>query len=331
MTNTPPDAAAGTSPAAAGGIGHLPLALFAAPMGLGGLGLAWREAGRVLGAPALVGEAVLALAGLVWVGLFALHLLRAGRHPQMLAGDLRHPIRSAFLGAITIGLMLIAGGLGPHAPGLAVAVWGVAVGAHLAIGVWTVRGLLVAPREAATLTPPLLIPLVGNIVAPVVGCRLGFVEVSWALFGLGALLWAMIQPSILHRIATGPSMPDRLKPTLGILLAPPAVGSVAFAELTGGFGPGPSAVYGLAAFVAAVLLTLVPMFRRIPFAISWWGWTFPAAAFAVATIGFGRDHPGLAPALVGWLVLIGATAIVALVAVATLRAAAAGRLLVPEH
>jgi tellurite resistance protein len=40
-------------------LAHLPLARFSAPMGVGGLGLAWREAGRGLGAPALVGEGLL--------------------------------------------------------------------------------------------------------------------------------------------------------------------------------------------------------------------------------------------------------------------------------
>lgn len=312
------------------GIAHLPLPLFAAPMGIGGLGLAWREAGHALGAPALIGEAVLLLAGLVWLGVTALHIVRATCHPEMLAGDLKHPIRSAFAGAVTIGLMIVAGGLVPHAPSAAADIWLVAVVAHLFIGIWTVRGLLTAPREATTLMPPLLIPMVGNILAPVIGAKLGYTDLSWALFGLGALLWVLIQPSILHRIATGPMMPDKLKPTLAILLAPPAVGTVALANLTQGFGPGPLAIYGLAAFVAAVLVTIVPIFRRAPFAMSWWGYTFPAAAFSVATSGFVAAHPMSAGPIIAWIVLLVATAVVTLVSVKTLSAAASGHLLQPE-
>jgi len=329
--STPTPAATGGAPqAAAGGLAHLPLPLFAAPMGIGGLGLAWREAWHVLGAPGFVGEQGLLLAGLTWLVVAGLHVVRATRHPQALAGDLKHPIRSAFVGAITIGLMIVAGGFIPYAKGIASGLWLVAVAAHLAIGIWTVRGLLTAPREAATLTPPLLIPLVGNILAPVIGAKLGFVELSWALFGLGALLWVLIQPSIINRIATGPTMPDRLKPTLVILLAPPAVGSIALAHLTQGFGAGPSAIYGLAAFVAAVLVTIVPTFRRIPFAMSWWGYTFPSAAFSVATSAFTGAHPSGVATLVSWGVLLTATAIIATVVVATLKAAASGHLLQPE-
>ena len=86
---------------------HLPLALFAAPMGIGGLGLAWRAAGDVLGVPTFIGEVLLLLAGLVWLVVTGLQILRATCHPEALAGDLRHPIRSAFAGALTIGLMLV--------------------------------------------------------------------------------------------------------------------------------------------------------------------------------------------------------------------------------
>ncbi|MDK9698155.1 MAG: SLAC1 anion channel family protein [Siculibacillus sp.] len=330
MTTTTPAAAGGAHHAGPASFAHLPLPLFAVPMGIGGLGLAWREAGHVLGAPAIVGELLLLLTGLLWVLIVVLHAMRAARHPQALGGDLKHPIRSAFVGAVTIGLMIVAGGFIPYARGVASALWLVAVVAHLGIGVWTVRGLLTAPREAATLTPPLLIPMVGNILAPVIGAKLGFVELSWALFGLGSLLWVLIQPSIISRIATGPTMPDRLKPALVILLAPPAVGSIALANLTDGYGAGPSAIYGLAAFVAAVLLTITPIFRRVPFAISWWGYTFPSAAFSVATTGFGHSHPSVAIAVVSWLVLVATTAIIATVAVATLKAAVSGHLLMPE-
>jgi tellurite resistance protein len=49
----------------AAGLHHLPLPLFAAPMGIGGLGLAWRQAAHGLGAPAAIGEALLLAAGIV--------------------------------------------------------------------------------------------------------------------------------------------------------------------------------------------------------------------------------------------------------------------------
>ncbi|MBR0681225.1 C4-dicarboxylate ABC transporter [Roseomonas eburnea] len=312
------------------GLQHLPLPLFAAPMGIGGLGLAWREAAHVLGAPGVVGEALLLAAGLAWLLIVGLHLLRMLRHPEAIGGDLRHPVRSAFAGAATIGLMILAGGLLPYARDAAAAIWLVAAGAHVAIAVWTVRGLIRAPREAASLTPPLLIPLVGNILAPVIGAKLGFDVLSWMLFGLGALLWVLLQPLLLGRLITGPALPARLRPTLAILLAPPSVGALALAGLTHGFGTAPLIALGLAVFIALVLLSLLPDLASGPFAMSWWGWTFPSAAFAIALQQAAAAHPVAWQAPLLWAVLVAASAILAVVAGATLRAAAQGHLLRPE-
>lgn len=309
---------------------HLPLPLFAAPLGVGGVGLGWREAARYLGAPAFIGETLIALAGALWVMLVFLHVTRAVRHPGALASDLRHPVRSAFAGAASIGLMIVSGGLAPYAFDLACGLWLVAVTLHVAIGVWMVRGLLVSARDTSALSPPLLIPLVGNVLAPSFGVALGYETLSWVLFGVGALLWAMVQPLILQRIILGPKMPVRLQPTLVILLAPPAVGALALARLTHGFGPGPLILLGLGAFLALVFATLVPVFARMPFALSWWAWTFPTAAFAMSTLAFANDHPHPAARAAAWALLLLASAIVTLVAGLTVREIWAGRLLQPE-
>ena len=184
---------------------HLPLALFAAPLGLGGLGLAWREASRGLGAPGWIGEGILAVAAGLWCALAVLHLLRLARHPEALGADLRHPVRAAFTGAVTITLMVLAGGLAPYSAAGASALWGLAVAGHLVIAAWTVRGLLLAPKDASTLTPPILLPLVGNIVAPIFGPAIGFPIASAMLFGVGAALWLMLQPLLLGRLIHGRS------------------------------------------------------------------------------------------------------------------------------
>jgi tellurite resistance protein len=231
-------------------LAHLPHALFAAPMWIGGLGLAWREAAQGLGAPRMIGEVLLLVAGVLWVLIVALHGARLLRHPAALAADLEHPVRLAFAGAVTIGVMIIAGGLAPHARDLASVLWLVAVAGHVAVAGWTLRGLLVAPREAATPTPPLLMPQVGNILAPILGVGLGHPVLSWMMFGIGALLWLMLQLPLLGRLISGTVLPPRLRPTLAILLAPPAAGAVALAALTGGFGPGPLGLSGLAVLLA---------------------------------------------------------------------------------
>ncbi|TCT02932.1 SLAC1 anion channel family protein [Aquabacter spiritensis] len=309
---------------------HLPLALFAAPMGLGGAALAWREAARIFGAPAAIGETLVAVTLFVWLLVAGLQLVRIVGAPGALVADLRHPVRSAFAGAATIGLMTVAGGLLPYAPSAAAAIWLVAVAVHLVIGVWMFRGLLSLPREAAALTPPLLIPLVGSVVAPIMGVPLGFETLSWVLFGVGGLLWILVQSLIFGRIVTGPSLPEPLRPTLVILLAPPAAATVALAKLTHGFGPAPLILFGLAVFIAAVLASMAGRFARVPFSVSWWAWTFPTSLFAATLLLLAEAHRSVWTSGLAWIALLAASGVLLKVSLATIAAARSGALLRSE-
>ena len=299
---------------------HLPLPLLAMPMGSGGVGLAWRAAHEHLGAPQVVGEALLAFTAVLWCAVVALQALRVLRHPQAVLAELRHPVRVAFAAAPTIGLMIVSAFLHPYAPALGAALWAVAVALHLLVAMLLLRRILAGRGEVAMLAPPLMIPLVGNILAPALGARMGFVDLSWMMFGIGMFLWLAVQPLLLHRLVAGPALPPPLRPSLVILLAPPAVGALALIALMGQL-----AFIGLALLVAAVLLSLAGELARIPFALPWWGVTFPSAAFAAMLCAAGF------PAWLCWPAVLGATALTAWVAGRTLVAARAGAFFRPEH
>ncbi len=136
----------------AAGLRHLPLALFAAPMGLGALGHAWREAHVTRAAPAVMGEALLLLACLAWLALACLHGARALRHPDALVADLHHPVGACFAAAASIGMFLVAGFLAPHAPALAAPLW-LALLAATAIVAAVSVGRLRAARAGAFRRP----------------------------------------------------------------------------------------------------------------------------------------------------------------------------------
>ncbi len=305
-------------------LAHLPLVLLAAPMGLGGVGLAWRQAATSLGAPPAIGEAVLALTAPLWLLVVALHVLRALRHPAAMLAELRHPVRAAFVAAPTIGLMLLSAAAFPYLPRFAAMLWVLASALHLLVAMLLLRRILGGGGDAAMLAPPLLLPFVGSIVAPVFGPRMGFIDASWMMFGVGCLLWLVVTPLLLHRLLAGPPLPPALKPSLVILLAPPALGAVAVAELSGTIGGLALAFAGVALLIAAVLLSLAADFARLPFTPGWWGTTFPTAAFAAMLMALGA-HPAL-----GWAALLVTTALTAWVAWRTLRAAQAGALTRPE-
>jgi tellurite resistance protein len=312
--NDAPVAPAATRPT----LEHLPFPLLAMPMGTGGVGLAWRQAQASFGAPAAIGEALLAFTTLLWIAVVALHLLRALRHPAAVAAEARHPVRVAFLAAPTIGLMIVSAFAYRHAPALGAVLWGAAVALHLCVAMLLLRRILSGVGEIAMLAPPLMIPLVGNILAPVFGAPMGFLPLSWMMFGIGLVLWLAVLPLLLHRLIAGPALPPLLKPTLCILLAPPAVAALALVALTGET-QGPAMIFtGVALLVAAVLLSLAGDFAKVPFNLGWWGVTFPTAAFAALLMVQGF------PAWLSVPALALTTGLTAWVAWRTWRAARAG-------
>ncbi len=310
--------------AAPPGLAHLPLPLLTIPMGVGGLGLAWRQAAGLPGGPDWVGEALLCLAAMLWAGLMGLHALRAWRHRAAMLAELRNPARAPFAAAPSIGLMILSAAAFPYAPGLGAAMWGVGVALHLVVALVLLRRMLSGRADASMLAPPLLIPFVGNVLAPVFGVRMGFAELSWMMFGIGFVLWLAVQPLLLHRLLAGPPLPVALRPSLAILVAPPAVSALALIALTGEAGGPVLALTGVALLVAVALLSLAREVAQAPFGPAWWGVTFPSAIFAALLMGVGL-HPVLS-----WAALLLATALTGYVALRTSVAARAGALLRPE-
>jgi tellurite resistance protein len=303
---------------------HLPLPLLAMPMGLGGVGLAWRQGHALLGAPAAIGEALLLLTALVWIGVVALQVARLLRHPESVIEEIGHPVRVSFAAAPTIGLMILSAAAFPHAPALGAAMWSIAVAVHLLVAMLLLRRVLSGRGDPAMITPPLLIPLVGNILAPVFGVGMGFLHMSWMMFGIGLLLWIAVLPLLLYRLFAGPALPPPLVPSLVILVAPPAVGAVAVAALTANpVGPA-LALAGVALLLAAVLLAMAGEIARIPFGMAWWGTTFPSAAFAIMLMTL-RFPPWLC-----WPALAFATLLTGWVTWRTALAARAGAFYRPE-
>lgn len=295
---------------------HLPLPLLAVPLGLGGLGLAWRDFWSLP-----VSEVVLALMVLAWVVILGLHLLRALRFPAAALADWRDPMRCGFVGAGTIGMMLTAAALTPYWPDGARALLLLAVTLHLGIGLALLARVLRGAGSPNMLVPPLMIPLVGNVLAPIFCVPLGLATLGWMLFGVGMLLWLALQPLLLGRLFEAP-LPPPLRPSLAILLAPSAVGALAIAAL-GGPQPAFLALYGLAAFTFALLLLVLRPMLGQGFTLGYWAFTFPLAAFTAATM---RVAPGWI-----WLaMLLLSTLVIGLIAAATLRLALNGALLRPH-
>jgi tellurite resistance protein len=319
---------------------HLAPGWFASVMGWAGIALAWHRAGPAFGELAAgVSLIASAVAGLVFVALAAATLWRWRSHPQALLEDTRHPVRHAFFATIPVGALLIATLLvahfGPALPGVAT-LWALAALAQLGVTIWVLSRWLRATPAAGTagwqwagITPALFIPIVGNVIAPLAGVPLGQAAWSAAQFGIGLLFWPVVLVLVVLRIAQAGMLPDRLLPTLFIVVAPPAVVGSAVLQ----FGAPPLIAWmawGMALACLAWVATLARRLAEVPFGLPHWAMSFPLAAFAALTLRLAELPEGRWLSVPAIALLAFASLVVLALTLATLRGLRAGTLLVPE-
>lgn len=304
-----------------------PMALFAIVMGLAGAALAWRKAADLFGAPEAIAEALMGVAGLAYVAIVAVQVVRALRFPGAHLAEFHDPARSSFVPAFTVATALMAAGIEPYSIGAARALWVFAAGLHVLLAFLLLRRWFTEPRDLSEASPAWFIPVVGNLLMPVVGVPLGFTVASWFLFSVGAVFWLILAPVMTSRLFFGTPLPEKQVPSLFILLAPPAVGGLAVIALNGGdLSVVSHALLGFGTFIALLTASMIGRVVATHFAIGWWALTFPCAAFANLAQTYALEFPGLAPRLAAGAALAFANLIVAAVAVLTMRALVAGDL-----
>ena len=307
---------------------------FAMVMGLTGLSLAWGRAAPLLGDMAGAGALVLAgVAALVFLALLVLSWIRWQHYPEALAADLKHPVRHAFVATIPVSIILLATAavslLGTSV-WIAVLWW---LGSLLQFGVtlWVLTRWLSTEKAQAlnwpTLTPAMLIPVVGNVLAPLAGVPLGAGNWAAAQFGLGLLLWPVLLALLFARIATQGLWPERLLPLTFISIAPPAVIGSAALQL-GGAPLLAWMCWGVALFFLLWSLQIIRRMLAQPFSIAFWSMGFPLAAFATLTLRLAaQESAAQTPAMIA---LALASLVIALLAIATWKGWREGSLLQPE-
>jgi len=280
----------------------LPIASFAMVMGLSGLALVWGRVANLGWLPGLAGGVALGLSllvGLTFAVLLVLYIRKWARNHQQVYEEWQHPVKSSFFAAVSVSFALVATvALGAFAP-LALPLWVVGaalqtVAMTMVLNAWVHRESL-QPGHA---TPVWFIPAVGNVVIPLAGVRLGFLEISWWFFAVGLLFWVVLLTLVMTRLLfVQPPLPERLTPTLCILLAPPAVGFLSWLQLTGqhpnasALDPMGHVLFGLALFFALFLVIQARRFATLPFYLSWWAFSFPVAAFTTATLVYAQFVP----------------------------------------
>lgn len=264
---------------------NFPISWFAVVMGLAGFSIAWHKAETVLTLPFHISTYLLSFTIAVFVILATLYITKAIRHWEAVVAEFAHPIKLNFFPAMSISLVLLGTALLEYQPTVSLILWTTGAALHL---IFTLHVLSVwihhSRFEIQHINPAWFIPIVGNILVPIAGVHHASVEISWFFFSIGLLFWLVLLSINLNRMIFHHPLPDKLLPTLFILIAPPAVGFISWLQLTDSLDAFGRILYYSAIFLTLMLLTQFRRFARLKFFLSWWAYSFPMAAITLATL-----------------------------------------------
>lgn len=262
-----------------------PIAWFAMVMGVAGLAIAWEKAERLMGLAIPVSQALLGLGTLLFIVLAGLYGLKALKYRDAVAREWAHPVMLNFAPTLSIALMLLAVAWLPHSAPYSKLQWLIGAALHLVLTLhvmtrWMRRGGF----DITQLNPAWFMPVVGNLVAPIAGVSHAPPEVSWFFFSIGLVFWPVLLALVMYRLVFFEALPERLMPTLFILIAPPAAGLIAYVGLSGALDTLAMLLFNVGLFFTLLLFAQLGGFVRLRFNLSWWAYSFPLAA--ISTAGF---------------------------------------------
>lgn len=232
--------------------------------------------------------------GLFFVALVLLALLmclwiaKLVLHPQTVQQDWSHPVQGALMALIPVSLMLAFTFLNVRWPSLSGWLFTLTIFALTlqAVMAWhVVADISMGKTLSEFITPALYLPIVpGGFVGAMALESFGLHGWAALLFGIGLGAWALLEIRILHRLFSGP-LPLALRPTLGLEMAPGAVGALSAVTLWPHLPPDAMMVIlGIASGPVLAVLTRWRYWTETPFSAGFWSFSFPLAALAGACV-----------------------------------------------
>ncbi|MCV3768822.1 dicarboxylate transporter/tellurite-resistance protein TehA [Rhizobium sp. TRM95796] len=264
----------------------VPAAAFGIVLGLAGLANAWRVAEGLWHIAPIASRCISILATAIWALLLIAYGCKWIFQREKALLEIEHPIQCCFVGLIGISAMLIGGLCLPYFPAAAQILFWLGALWTVVFAVWRTGGLWTGGREPTATTAVLYLPTVaGSYVVAIIGVPLGYPDVARLAFGAGFFSWLAIESVLLNRLLTAPGLAEPLRPTIGIQLAPPAVGSVAYLSITSG---APDllvhAMFGYALLQLLLLFRTLPWVLKQAFSASYWAYSFGLTALATAAL-----------------------------------------------
>jgi len=261
-----------------------PIMMYAIVMGLGGLTITYQKAHEWLGFPGFLGNGLAIITTFAFIIITLVYILKFIKYKQSVINEFNHPIRINFFAAISISILMLAIIFHPinHTVASTLFLNGTII--HLFLTLYTISFWINKNQVLDHSNPAWFIPIVGNVLIPVAGAGFAPVHILNFFFSIGIFFWIVLFALILNRIIFHHQLAVKFMPTLFILIAPPAVGFIAYFKLYHTIDTFAMMLFNLALFFTLLVAFMYKNFLNIKFFISWWAFVFPLAAMAIASM-----------------------------------------------
>lgn len=268
---------------------HLPVSIFSTIMGLSGFTIAWQRAHAIFGVTDWLWKILASVTAAGFLLLLIAYGMKLARHFPQVVAEWKHPVRVSFFPTISISFLLMGLVCLETWPSVSYCLWLCGTLLHFAftlaiLGSWMNH----THYDIKHAHPGWFIPVVGNLFVPICALHFGLPEVGWFFFSIGIVFWVVMMTIVLYRIFFHDPVPPKLLPTLSILIAPPAVGFIAYSALIPGIDAFARVLYYTGLFMTLLLGMSIRRFMKCGFYISSWAYSFPLAAITIASFLMGK-------------------------------------------
>lgn len=261
-----------------------PIMMYAIVMGMSGLTITYQKAALWLSFPHFIGEVLLYITTLIFIIISILYLSKLVKYKQAVVKEFTHPVRINFFSAISISMLMLAIIYKESYPLISSAFWYPGAVLQFYFTMNTIAFWINHNQELSHSNPAWFIPIVGNVLVPVGG--IGFVDthILMYFFSVGMFFWIILFSLLLNRIIFHNQLAQKFIPTMFILIAPPAVGFMAYFKMYGVIDTFAIILFNMALFFTFLIGFMYKSFLNLKFFISWWAFVFPVAAMTISSM-----------------------------------------------
>jgi tellurite resistance protein len=259
-------------------------------LGLFGLGNIWKQSVVFFQNWVLtVSEVILISTLILWFFFTISYILKWILNFEEAIQEFKNPIKNNYIGLLGATMILNATTIHNYYPILGKSLFFLGIIIQLGYGILFTEQTWKNSHEIKFITPSLYLPTVaGNFISAIVAGMFHYNTLGYFFLGIGFFSWLTLESIIMNRLKNEKLHPE-YKPTLGIMMAPPAIACAACLALNlGEINILIKCLLGYALFHLLIFLKIFFSILKEPFNLSFWAFSFGLTTVTNVTMQYSK-------------------------------------------